>query len=139
MKPSVKFSLLALASLALAAMPLSAADKPEKPEGKPKKEDGAPANPNRTTPFHGKLASKTDSSITVGSRTFAVTAETKIVKAGKPAKLTDAVVGEDVGGSYVNKDGKLVAKSLRFGPKPEGAGESKEKKENKPKKEDGAE
>lgn len=139
MKPSVKFSLLALASIALAAMPLHAADKPEKAEGKPKKEEGAPANPNRAIPFRGKLASKTDTSITVGPRTFEITAETKMMKAGKPCTLADAVVGEDVGGSYNDKEGKLVAKSVRFGAKPEAAGEPKEKKEKKPKKEQSAE
>lgn len=127
MKKYLKLSVLILAAIALAALPLHAADKPEKPE-KPKKEDGAPANPNRAIPFRGKLASKTDSSITVGARTFEITSETKMMKDGKAATLADAVVGDVVGGSYHDKDGKLVAKMVRFGPKPEGDGEKKEKK-----------
>jgi len=136
MKTSVKLALLAFASLALAALPLRAADKPENAEGKPKKEAGAPANSNRSIPFRGKLVSKSDSSITVGSRTFVITADTKLTKAGKSTTLADAVIGEDVGGSYQDKDGKLVAKSVRFGAKSAAASESKEKK---PKKVEGAE
>jgi hypothetical protein len=117
MKTTVKLSLLTIVSIALAAMPLHAADQPEHPEGGPKKVTGAPAN--QSIPFHGKLGGKTDSSITVGTRTFEVTPDTKLAKAGKPATLADATVGEDVGGSYQERDGKLVAKSVRFGPKPE--------------------
>jgi hypothetical protein len=73
-------------------------------------------------PFHGKLAEldKNAKTITVGKRTFHITAETKITKAGKPAVLADGVVGEEVGGYLKpDSDGKLVASSLRFGPKPD--------------------
>ena len=35
------------------------------------------------------------------------------VKAGKPAKLEDAVIGEDAGGLLTKKDGKEEALSLR--------------------------
>ena len=132
MKNNIKLSLITIAALAIAAMPLHAADKPEKAEAKPKKEAGAAAatNPNRTIPFRGKLAAKTDSSITVGARTFEVTSETKIMKDGKAATLADAVVGEAVAGAYRDQDGKLIAKSIRLGPKPEAAaGEAKPKKE----------
>jgi hypothetical protein len=123
MKTSIKFTLMSLVALALAAMPLHAA------EAKPKKEAGAAAaSANRSIPFQGKLASKTDSSITVGARTFEVNSETKIVKAGKPATLADAVVGEAVGGAYWDRDGKMVLRSLRLGAKPE-APEKKPKKE----------
>ena len=117
-KQMIQFTLMGIAALAIAAMPLHAADE-AKPE-KPNKEAAAEAGKaNRAIPFRGKLASKTDSSITIGARTFEVTAETKIMKAGKSATLADAVVGEDVGGSYQDQDGKLVAKMVRFGPKPE--------------------
>jgi hypothetical protein len=126
-----KLTSLLAATLALAIMPLHAADKPEAAEGKAKKEAGT-ANPNRAIPFHGKLASKTDSSITVGTRTFEITSETKLMKDGKPAILADAKVGDEVGGSYQQKDGKMVAKMVRFGPKPEAAGGAE--KEKKPKK-----
>jgi len=87
-------------------------------------------------PFHGKLAAldKTAKTITVGKRTFHVTSETKIHKAGKPATLEEGVVGEEVSG-YVKPtdDGKLVATTVNFGPKTEGKGSEKaaEKKKEK--------
>jgi len=71
---------------------------------------------------------KTAKTIKVGERTFHVTSETRIMKAGKPATLDDAVVGEEVGGTYKEADGKLNAVSLRLGPRPEG-GEKKKKSE----------
>lgn len=126
MKNSVKLSLLTIVSIALAAMPLQAADKSATSGDAPKKE--AAANQNRSIPFHGKLGGKTDSSITVGTRTFDVTAETKLVKDGKPVTLADAVIGEDVGGSYQEADGKLVAKSVRLGAKAESTSAKKAKK-----------
>jgi hypothetical protein len=128
MKNTAKLSLLTIVSIVLAAMPLHAADKPEPSDGAPHKEANAAANPNRGIPFHGKLGGKTDSSITVGTRTFEVTPDTKMMKAGNPATLADATVGEDVGGSYQEKDGKLVAKSVRFGAKPEKAATEKKAK-----------
>ncbi len=132
----IKQSLIAIAAIAIAAMPLQAADQPEKAE-KPKKEGSAAANPNRANPFRGKLSAKTESSITVGSRTFEINAETKIMKGGKEATSADATAGDEVGGSSQEKDGKLVAKIGRFGPKPEAAGG--EPKAKKPKKDAAAE
>ena len=87
-------------------------------------------------PFHGKLAAldKTAKTITVGKRTFQVTSETKIHKAGKPATFEEGVVGEEVSG-YVKPtdDGKLVATTVNFGPKVETKGSDKtaEKKKEK--------
>lgn len=87
-------------------------------------------------PFHGKLAAvdKTAKTITVGKRTFQVTSETKIHKAGKPATFEEGVVGEEVSG-YVKPtdDGKLVATTINFGPKAEAKGSEKsaEKKKEK--------
>ena len=76
--------------------------------------------PPKPGPFHGKLASvdKVAKTITVGKRTFQITSETKIKKAGKPATLEDGVVGDAVSG-YVKptNDGKLVATTVSFGPK----------------------
>lgn len=80
------------------------------------------AKPKRdTAPFHGKVASVDKAAMTfmVGERTFQVTSETKITKGGKPATLADAAVGDEVGGlSKKTEDGKLIALSVRFGPKP---------------------
>ena len=79
--------------------------------------------------FNGKIAAvdKTAKTIKVGERTFQVTSETKIRKGGNPATLDDAVVGDEIGGTYKEADGKLNALSLRLGPRPEG-GEKKKKK-----------
>lgn len=93
------------------------------PEGKKGKNGGLPAR--------GKLTAvdKTAKTVKVGERTFHVTAETRIRKDGKTATLNDAVVGEDVGVSYKEEAGKLMALSLRFGPVPESQKKSGEKKE----------
>lgn len=130
-KPNSKFMLVIAAAVALAALPLQAqTTKPPKKadaaqEGAAKHDKGS-----RPIPFHGKLASKTDASITVGSRTFQVTSETRVVKNGKPATLADGEVGQEVAGSYVEQDGKLTAKLVRFGGKPE-AHKEKAKEEKK--------
>ncbi len=82
-----------------------------------------PAKPKtpKAGPFHGKLAAlnKADRTITVGKRTFQITSETKIRKAGQPATLEQGVVGEPVSG-YVKpgEKGKWLALSVNFGPKP---------------------
>jgi hypothetical protein len=127
----IKITVLGFTALAIAALPLQAAD-----EGaKPKKEAtaGEPsANPNKAVPFNGKLTAKTDSSITVGERTFQVEAATKIMKNGKAATLADGVVGEPIGGQYREQDGKLIAKSIRFGAKPEKAPKAEKTEKAKP-------
>ena len=42
------------------------------------------------------------------------------MKAGKPALIDDAAVGDEVGGAYrEGEGGKLEVVSLRLGPKPE--------------------
>jgi hypothetical protein len=94
-------------------LPASAADKP------------VPADPAKPTrmPFGGKLKAvdKVAKTITIdreNKNTFAVTSETRITKAGKPATLDEAVVGEPVGGLAVDKGGKLELLSLRLGAKP---------------------
>lgn len=107
--------------------------------GQGKKKGKGPAEQNEpfkgtkkegVIPFRGKLASvdKTAKTITVGERTFQITSETRLMKAGKPATLDDAVVGEEVGGQYKKaEDGKLMAGMVRFGPKPEGESSGKKK------------
>ncbi len=73
-----------------------------------------------TLPFHGRLKAVDASAkkITVGELTLQITADTKITKAGKPAVLEDATIGEDVGGAYKKtEDGKLSVTKVRFGPK----------------------
>ena len=71
-------------------------------------------------PFHGKVAAVDANAmtLTVGNLTLQVSSETKITKNGKPAKLSDAVVGEGVRGAYKKSDdGKLNAATVHFGAK----------------------
>jgi len=70
-------------------------------------------------PFHGTLdmVDTNAMTLTVGSRTFEVTSETKITKNGQPAILADGVVGQPVSGYYKQgEDGKLTASTVHFGP-----------------------
>jgi len=89
---------------------------------------------DRALPFHGKITAtdKSAKTITVGERVFQITSNTKVVKEGKTASLDDAVVGDQVGVSYTkSEDGKLTARSLRIGPKPEGEAKGTGKKKKK--------
>jgi len=85
-------------------------------------------------PFHGKLLAldKVAKTITVGKRTFQITAATRIKKAGKPATLEEGVAGEPVSG-YVKPtpDGKWLAISVNFGPKPQDSGTDRRKSDKK--------
>jgi Cu/Ag efflux protein CusF len=79
------------------------------------------ASANRVVPFHGKLKAIDNSAktISIGNETIQITSETKITKLAKPAMLEDGAVGDEVAGSYrKDADGKWMAVSLRFGPKP---------------------
>jgi len=90
---------------------------------------------NRVLPFHGKLKAIDNSAktISVGNETIQITSETKITKLAKPATLADGAVGDDVAGSYRKEaDGKWMAVSLRFGPKPPEVDEAKTNKTKKP-------
>ena len=125
-----------LLAAAVAGMPahLPAQTKEKPAKTATEKKEGAEKKPS-AGPFHGKLAGvdKTAKTITVGKRTFQITSETKMFKAGKPATLDEGIVGEEASG-YVKptEDGKLVATKVNFGPKTntEGtkAGEKKKEK-----------
>jgi hypothetical protein len=83
--------------------------------------DVAPAKPakhKRGLPFHGKLdeVDTNAMTLTVGSRTFAITSKTKITKDGQPAVLADGIIGQPVSGYYrTNDDGDLDAVTVHFG------------------------
>ena len=125
----IKTSLLSLLALALAGMPVrlcaqtTATNKPAATKIAPAGSQEVKKSAKQTSgPFHGNLAAKDDvaKTITVGKRTFYVTSETKIFKAGKPATFKDAVVGEPVGGGFKTADdGRLVLTKVTFGPKTE--------------------
>lgn len=110
--------ILTVATLAATStLRLSAADNktPDKKEAPAK--DTLP----RALPFRGKIGAvdKQAKTIKVGERTFHVTSDTKINKAGKAATLDDASVDEEVGGSYrEGTDKKLNLVSLRIGARP---------------------
>lgn len=77
-----------------------------------------PKHAHRGAPFHGTVDSVDTNAmtLTVGSRTFQVTAKTKIMKDGETATLADGVVGEKVSGYYrTNAAGDLTASTIHFG------------------------
>ena len=82
------------------------------------KSEKKPAHSQRAVPFRGKVTAidKGAMTLTLGKRVFHITSETKITKDGKPGTMTDGVVGETVGGSYLKgADGKLTARTISFG------------------------
>ena len=95
-------------------LPAMAADE------KPAEKKAAPAA--RAVPFRGKIGAvdKQAKTVKVGERTFQITSDSRIIKAGKPATLDDATVGEEVGGAYrEGEDKKLNVVTLRIGARPE--------------------
>lgn len=96
----------------------------------------ADAKKNGVVPFRGKIneIDKAAKTINIGKekkRTIQITDKTKVTKDGRAATLADANVGDEVGGSYRDVDGKLEANSLRIGPKPEGEAKPKSEKKKK--------
>ena len=152
MKPSItKLSLLALVTGALIFAPnqSSAQDKKEEKAPKPDKAEKAEkkgegdankaANPNRALPFRGK-ASAVDAkakTLTVGTKVYQVTSDTRISKDDRPATFDDIKADEYVRGSArQSEDGKLNLVSVFIGPKPpnpdkEGADKSGAEKTDK--------
>lgn len=127
MKQSIaRLTLLAFTCAALASAPIQSQAQITNKVPAEKKAASQAAEPAKSEksakggPFHGKLAAvdKAAKTIVVGKRTFQITSETRIKKAGKPATLDEGVVGETVSG-YVKPgtDGKLVATTVNFGPK----------------------
>ena len=128
----VMFGLVA-AAIAIAPTQGFAQEKKKKDSSENKEEPKGEKKKSGGTPFRGKVdaVDKKAKTVKVGERTFQVTADTRITKAGKPATLDDATVGEEVGGSYKEVDGKNVLNSIRFGPRPEGEAKGGEKKDKK--------
>jgi hypothetical protein len=82
----------------------------------------APATPEAAGPakFYGPVTAVDTNAMTftVGEQTFTITSESHLTKAGSPATLADAVVGEPARGSYTKgKDGKLDITKTNFGKK----------------------
>ena len=116
-----KITILSLFAAALVAMPvLSRAEGTNAPAAS---DQTAPAKPKKHEGlvFRGTVSAidAKAMTLTVETRTFAVTSDTKIIKDGKPATLSDGVVGEPVSGAYTKTaDGKLNALTVHFGAKP---------------------
>jgi opacity protein-like surface antigen len=105
--------ILVAAFAAVVALPVVAADAP-----KPAEKKDAPARP---LPLRGKIDSidKQAKTFKINERTFHVTAETRIIKDGKPGTFDDAAAGQDVTGSYrEGTDKKLNVVTLRIGGRP---------------------
>jgi len=110
---------LLTAAVVLAPMAGIAQDKPKAPPGKA---ETKPAPSVRAVPFRGTVAAvdQAAKTVTVGQRVFQITSETKVMKSDQPATLGDVKVGDAIAGNYLKgDDGKLTAKMIRFGPKPE--------------------
>jgi len=125
MKTFLKISALGLLAASILGLPLSLSAQTNAPSTNvtktvTAKKKAATAKKPAAGPFHGNLAAmdKVAKTITVGTRTFQVTAETMIFKDSKPATFDDGVVGEPVSG-YVKPaaDGKWNATKVNFGAK----------------------
>jgi len=119
MKKLVLSGLAGLLAIALVGTP--AAVRAQASTNAPEKK-AAPAKKakNNAIPFRGnvKAIDNNAKTLSVGKETFQITSETKIIKMGKPATLADGAVGDMVAGQYhKDADGKLIATSVRFGPK----------------------
>jgi hypothetical protein len=118
-----KITVLSLFAAALVAMPaLSRAEGTS--TNAPASSDQTPAKPKKHEGlvFRGTVSAidAKAMTLTVETRTFAVTSDTKIIRDGKSATLADGVVGEQVSGAYKKTDdGKLNATSIHFGAKAE--------------------
>jgi hypothetical protein len=114
-------SIFAAVLAAAITLPVTAQDAKPADKGKPEEKKPAAAAA-RAVPFRGKLdaVDQQAKTIKVGERTFHVTSDTRIMKAGKPATLAEVKVGEEVGGAYrEGDDKKLNVVSLRVGPRPQ--------------------
>ena len=117
----VKFTVLSLLASALIAVPLLAHAQDANTNA-PSSDQSTTSKPKRhgLIPFHGKLSAVDTNAmtLTVGHRTFEITADTKIFSNDKPAILADGAVGEPVRGVYKKTEaGKLEAVKVEFGVK----------------------
>ena len=117
-----KITALSLLTAALVALP--ALSRAEGASNSPSASDQTPAKPKKHDGlvFRGTVSAidVKAMTLTVETRTFAITSDTKIIKAGKSATLADGVVGEQVSGTYKKTDdGKLAATNVHFGAKVE--------------------
>lgn len=117
-----KFTIASLFALAILSVPAMVHAAGTNLPAAKQTEPAKVKQPHEILPFHGKVAAidAKAMTLTIGKRVFTVTSETKITKDGKPATLSQAVVGENVGGAYKKEAGeKLLATTINFGTKAE--------------------
>lgn len=113
-----RIMVLSLLATAMIALPVAARAQ-DANTNEPPHQTMTPKKHN-TIPFRGKVAAMDTQAmtLTVGNRTFQITADTKISRDGQPATLSDGVEGEPVRGTYKKTEaGKLEALSVYFGAK----------------------
>ncbi len=136
LKSIVKFGALGLLAAAVAGLPFHAlAQSTNKTAAAKKPAAKEPAKAEKkqpNLPYKGNLTAidKQAKTMTIGKRTFQITSDTKLFRAGKPATLDDGVKDEYVTLSYQKADGdKFNAHNVYFGGKE--AAKAAEKKQGK--------
>jgi len=113
-------TLFAAAIVAAPSLSLAQDDATNAPAVTPDQTTPAPAKKHKGLVFKGTVGAIDTNAmtLTVETRTFVITSDTKIMKNGQPATLSDGVVGQPVSGAYkTGDDGKLDATTVRFGAK----------------------
>jgi hypothetical protein len=138
-KTLVQKTLTGLLAVALVGIAFQTRAEDKATEAKPETAAEVAKPKKDRLPFRGTVSAVDKTAMTISvkgketEKTYLITSTTKFTKAGKPATLEDAVVGEECGGSYKKTEaGKLEALSVRLGPKPE-----KPEKKTKSKKPEG--
>ncbi len=129
MKMTLKTILFSFAAAAILALPALSyaqdADTSSTTATKPTKHS------KHGAPFHGTLDAVDTNAMTftVGSRTFGISSETRIMKDDQPAILADGVVGQPVSGYYKPSDDgtNLIASSVYFGKHAKAKAKAKKK------------
>lgn len=112
-------ALYAIAAAALLAVPATIRAE-DAPAAKPDAPAAAPAaKKHGSLPFHGKVTAvdTTAMTVTIGTKTYNITSDTKITKDGEPATLADIIVGTMIGGAYKKDGDKLNATTINTGQK----------------------
>lgn len=134
----LKLSALGLLATAIVVAPVQGFAQEQKKDAAAEKQDAASGKKKKGEglPYRGKVSAidKSAKTVAVGERKFHINSETRITKGGKPATLDDGVVGDEASFYYKKgDDGKLIALSVRFGPRPEGEAKGKSEKKGQKK------
>jgi len=131
---SILLTGVCLAALALSAAPSASAKDKKAPDATASVSPAASTAPaKRGIPYRGRVASVDSAAKTFTittkkgeSRVFKMTEETKYMKDGQSATMTDVVADQEVRGQYLKgDDGIMSAKSVMLGVKPKKEGGKK--------------